>query len=87
MSKNYSNMDTQLCASIVNCIHKQPDIRISVYAINVVIFQNYPLQCMYRLRYKLTTLANKTRIIGIIFSNNLTRPQIISYKLNICDLF
>ena len=86
MSKNYSNMDTQLYASIVNCIHKQPDIRISVYAINVVIFQNYPLQCMYRLRYKLTTLANKTRIIGI-FSNNLTRPQIISYKLNICDLF
>ena len=84
MSKNYSNMDTQLFASIVNGIHKQPDIRISVYAINI--FQNYRLQCMYRLRYKLTTLANKTRIIGI-FSNNLTQLQIILYKLNICDLF
>ena len=44
MSKHYSNMDTQLCASIVNGIHKQPDIRICVYAINAVIFQNYPLQ-------------------------------------------
>ena len=43
MSKNYSNMDTQLCASIVNCIHKQPDIRISVYAINVVILKKLPI--------------------------------------------
>ena len=36
-------MDTQLCASIVNGVDKQPDIRICVYAINAVIFPKLPI--------------------------------------------